>query len=451
MSGSGPTETLNTLNSISEAELMKKLFYAVLTLTLATSPAFATVNVSSPSNGATVSSGVQFVGTATASGCPQGVAAVGVYVDNQLRYTANGSTLNTTLPLPAGTHRTVAQEWDYCGNASGTERIVTVSSQSGVFVTAPADSSTVSNPASFVASAASSCNRGVSAMGVYVDNQLVYVAQGAKLNTQLNLGPGTRHVVVQEWDNCGGASASPLTVKVQEGSAGQQLSNIQAMGGWNSWGELAPSYNICNGPCGGVTWGMTQHESSVSLSGNATRFDIGGTTPYSDVLWSNPIMGQGSASMPDTDRKIIPNLHNFTYNADVFITNASVTQDLEFDVNMYLDGVGMEWGTECNHLADGDWDIWDNVNGHWVSTGAPCNLINNAWNHVTLQVQREADNTLLYQTISLNGVTYNINKTMAPFQVPYGWYGMTVNFQMDGNYRQSPNTTYLDNFNLNYW
>jgi hypothetical protein len=69
---------------------------------------------------------------------------------------------------------------------------------------------------------------------------------------------------------------------------------------------------------------------------------------------------------------------------------------------------------------------------------------------VVLQVQRQSNNDLLYQTITMNGTTYTINQTMAPFQVPASWYGMTVNFQMDGNYNQSANTAYLDNFNVTY-
>ena len=70
---------------------------------------------------------------------------------------------------------------------------------------------------------------------------------------------------------------------------------------------------------------------------------------------------------------------------------------------------------------------------------------------MTIQVQREADNTLLYQSISLNGVTANLNKRTPPFSVPSGWWGVTANYQMDGNYEQSSNTTYLDNFSLTYW
>lgn len=97
------------------------------------------------------------------------------------------------------------------------------------------------------------------------------------------------------------------------------------------------------------------------------------------------------------------------------------------------------------------WDIWDNVNAEWVSTGAPWNLINNSWNHVVVQVQRESGNALLYRSIALNGVTFNINRTFSPFSVPTGGRGITVNYQMDGNYDQSANTTYLDNFSLRYW
>jgi hypothetical protein len=86
-----------------------------------------------------------------------------------------------------------------------------------------------------------------------------------------------------------------------------------------------------------------------------------------------------------------------------------------------------------------------------VSTGVACNLKNSAWNHVTLQMQRNPDNSLLYQSITLNGVTAVLNKTYSPFYVPASWYGITVNYQMDGNSKQSPYTTYLDNFSFTYW
>ncbi len=393
---------------------------------------------------------------------------MGIYVDNHLKYVVDGARLNTSLDLPSGNHRTVVQEWDYCGGATKTPVALnaTAGTHSAVYVTTPSNGASVGTSVGIVASAISGCSRGITAMGVYVDNHLAAVAAGNTLNQQVTMSEGTHSAVVQSWDACGGSAKQPLTLSVHGTASSapptppttpatpsnvQTLSNIQAVGNWNQWGELAPVYDIC-APCKGVSWGMTQHQSAISLSGNATRFDIGGTTPYADVLWSNKLIGQGTTeNMPDHDRAILPNIHNMQYDAYVYVTNAAVTQDLEFDVNIYMDAVGMEWGTECNELADGDWDVWDNVNAHWNSTGVPCKLKNNAWNHVTFTVQRLADNSLVYKTITLNGVTSVINKTYPPFAVPRGWYGLTVNYQMDGNHSMTSNTTYVDNFSLEYW
>ena len=110
----------------------------------------------------------------------------------------------------------------------------------------------------------------------------------------------------------------------------------------------------------------------------------------------------------------------------------------------------MLWGTQCNNLGGKEWDIWDNVNATWVSTGVPCNLLNSAWNHVTIQAQRGANNAVIYQSITLNGTTTNLNKTYPPFSVPVSWCGVTLNYQMDGNSKQAANATYLDNFSFTY-
>ncbi|HUY82548.1 MAG TPA: Ig-like domain-containing protein [Acidobacteriaceae bacterium] len=439
---------------------MKAIYCVIFAVMFAAVPAFATVTVTSPSNGQTVGSNVQFTASATTSTCSKGVASIGIYINNNLKYVANGTSLNTTLSLPNGSYYAVVQEWDYCGGVSKASLSITVSTQTGVSVTSPANNTTVSNPVSFVASATTGCSKGVAAMGIYDNSQLVYKVKGSQLNTQLTLGGGSQYVVVLEWDYCGGATGTPLQLSVSSTSntsntsntSGNTLKALQASGGWNQWGELPPTYSVCNAPCPGVTWSMHQHESSVSLSGNGTQFNLGGTTPYSDVLWSNPIIGQNSTqNLPDSNHTLLPTLHNFIYDADVYVTNFSVTQSLEFDVNMYMNGIGMEWGTQCDHLNTGAWDIWNNVNAKWVATGIPCSLINKGWNHVTLQVQRQSNNDLLYQSIAVNGKTYTLNITVAPFSVPSGWWGATVNYQMDGNHQQASNTTYVDNFNLTYY
>jgi hypothetical protein len=197
---------------------------------------------------------------------------------------------------------------------------------------------------------------------------------------------------------------------------------------------------------------MQQGIKTPSLSGDATQFNIGGTTPYADVLWSNPLIGANSTQgLPDSGHTLLPTLHNFTYDVYFYPTNLGVTQVLEFDISMYFNGLGLIWGNQCNILGGHEWDIWDNVGHHWVSSGVACNPVNNAWNHLTIQVQRESDNSLLYQSITLNGVTGNINRRYTPGGAPGSWWGITVNFQMDGNVDQASYTTFLDNFVFTYW
>lgn len=426
-----------------------KIFRLFFLLSLFISwPAFATVVVSSPANGSTVGTSVQFVASGS-TGCSSGVSAMGVYVDNGLVYQAGGSSMNATLNLSAGTHRVAVQEWDYCGGSTNAILTLTATSQGGVTVSSPANNSTVSAQAHYAASATTSCASGVSAMGVYVNDSLAYTVGGSSMDTTLTLPAGTQRTVVQAWDRCGGSTKTPVTVNV---TAGTKIGNIHATGGWNQWGELPPSYDICSAPCSGVDWSMTQHVSSGSLSGNGTIFWVGGSTPYSDALWSNKLIGQGTTqNMPDTNQTILPSIHHMVYDTDVYVSNLAVTQDLEFDVNLFMYGVGMEFGMECNHLNGNVWDIWNNVNVQWVHTSIPCTLNDKSWNHVSFQVQRESNNDLTYQSITVNGTTYNINQTVAPFSVPSSWYGMTVNYQMDGNYQQTPYTTMLDNLSVTYW
>jgi hypothetical protein len=265
-------------------------------------------------------------------------------------------------------------------------------------------------------------------------------------STQVNPSATTTYAATAQ-GTVGTADAS-ATVTVN----GTSISHLQASGGWEGWGELPPSYNICAYPCPGVTWGMTQGIKSPSLSGDATEFNIGGTTSYADVLWNNHLIGQGtSQNLPDSNHTLLPTLHNFTYDAYFYPTNLGVTQALEFDINMYFDGLSLIWGHQCNLGGGSVWDIWDNVNHQWVSTGVACHPKNNAWNHVTIQVQRESDNWLLFQSITLNGVTSTINRYYAPGSVSQSWWGITVNYQMDGNRDQAPYSAYLDNFTFTYW
>ncbi len=430
---------------------MKNLAPALLiTSLLSAVPAFANVVVTSPLAGETVGSTAKFVATANTTTCSKGVAAIGVYIDDKLAYTVQGTKLNTQIALTPGKHKATIQSWDFCGSASKTDVPVSVSSLAGVFVTSPVNNSTVSALTNFVATATTTCSAGVAAMGVYVNNNLVYTVPGSKLNTQITLPAGSNQAAVQTWDSCGGTSATPVNLNVATGTT---MKNLQRSTGWKQSGQVAPYYSDCDFSCPGVTFSLQQGVSSPSLSGNATQWNLGGTNPYSDVLFYNQLIGTASTQgLPDLKRQIIPALHNFTYDADFYYTDGPGTQALEFDINMFPGaGVGMTWGTECRIGGGNEWDIWDNANFTWVPTGIACEPNAGKWNHVTVAAQRTADNKLVYQSITLNGVTANLNKTYPPFSVPADWYGVTVNYQMDGNVKQKAITSYVDNLNFTYW
>ena len=177
---------------------------------------FADVVVSSPTNGATVSSPVHYIATGTSSTCGSGVAAMGIYVNNQLTYTVNGSQLDTILSFNPGSYYTVVEEWDNCGGATVTPVSIQVvaGGGSGVQVTSPSNGGTFPSPVPYVATARSSCASGVAAMGIYVNNQLTYTTYTSSLNTSLSLSPGSYYTVVQEWDNCGGSTFTPVNINV---------------------------------------------------------------------------------------------------------------------------------------------------------------------------------------------------------------------------------------------
>jgi hypothetical protein len=152
------------------------------------------------------------------TGCSKGIASVGIYTaDNVLAYTQNGSVLNTSLNLNPGTYNTTVLAWDNCGGTAKTPVSITVTtgSQAGVTVAAPANNSTVTSPVHFVASARSTCAKGIAAMGIYpAADQLVYKTNGATLDTNLSIADGDYTAVVQEWDNCGGSFATPVNLVV---------------------------------------------------------------------------------------------------------------------------------------------------------------------------------------------------------------------------------------------
>ena len=206
------------------------------------------------------------------------------------------------------------------------------------------------------------------------------------------------------------------------GSQAKSFSNLQQVAGWGTYGQGPPSFIDCSpSPCDGITFSMKQGIQSPSMTGSSTQFNLGGTAVYTDALFNNHLIGPfSSQGLPDTNKTLVPAYHDFTYDVYFYGTNLELSQAVEFDMNQFFNNLGFIWGHECRIAGGHEWDIWDNVNAHWVPTGIACNPVDNPWNHLTIQVQRTADNQLLYQSITLNGVTNTVNQYYDPGAAPDG-------------------------------
>jgi hypothetical protein len=132
-------------NRIRRGSFLKTVHYIIYPFVMLSASAFAAVSVTSPLNGAAVSSPAHYVATATTTTCAKGVASMGIYVNNVKVYVVKGHSLDYELPLASGAEHTVVEEWDYCGGASTKTLNVTVKGeQAGPTVSITATPASVS-------------------------------------------------------------------------------------------------------------------------------------------------------------------------------------------------------------------------------------------------------------------------------------------------------------------
>jgi hypothetical protein len=335
----------------------------------------------------------------------------------------------------------------------------TTVAHAGIVVKAPVTGSTVGSAVSFVATGSSpACSKGVNSMSVYTaPGKLAYSVKGANLNVTLTLSPGTYTTTIKESDNCTWSDSQTLKITVATSTpppptGGKTLSNLQEEK-WPGYALLPPKYPLCgscksSGPA--LKWSWTTGVSSPSLSGHATKTVYGsGSVQWADAFWNNHLMGgQSTQNLFDKDKTLIPSLHQFTYDLYFWVDNVNKSQAMEFDINQFVDGKSFIWGHECRIDGGHEWDTWNNKAQHWVPSGIACNPISGAWNHLTIQVERTSDNRLLFRSITLNGKVGSVNRYDEPTN--RSWYGVTVNYQIDGDRNKDPYTVYIDKVSFTY-
>ena len=215
---------------------------------------------------------------------------------------------------------------------------------------------------------------------------------------------------------------------------------LDQLSGWQSCDTCAGAGGA--GPT--ATHSMTQGVVSPSLDGASTQFWLGGSTPYSDVLWHKNILNESQAA-------ISRNVHNFVYDLYFYTDNGGAAQSIEWDVNQFLDGRSYIFGSQCSYRAGDTWDIWDNVKSHWVSTGVSCGALqSNTWNHVVLEFERTTDNQFALHRHDAQRHP-SLPQLVLPHRPRPRGMAVTVNYQMDGNYQQANYSSWVDKMKLTYW
>jgi hypothetical protein len=298
-------------------------------------------------------------------------------------------------------------------------------------ITSPTEGISTTSPLHVVASATPT--NPIFFMRVYVDQLAVYFTFTSSIDTQIFVGSGQHAIEVMAEDNQGYITATILSVNVST-QASTTISSIQALPGWQSCSATFPAGSgrdgqICAAGLGTADSTLTQNQASPAMDGNSAKFSMGGPTPYSNMLYFNPIAGGNNVS-------------HFNYDLYFYIDNPTVSQALEFDINQTYGGKRWVWGSECNFNGSGKWDIWDDING-WQPTVIPCTPFPaNTWIHLVWDVERVGDQ-VHYISLTVGDQTYNVD-TYYPNQPDWTLEEIDVAFQMDGNFEQAPYNVWLD-------
>ncbi len=308
------------------------------------------------------------------------------------------------------------------------------SSAGSVCVSEPANGASLASPAHVYAQA--SLNNPISFIRVYVDGNAEYFTFYNTVDALMWMSAGTHTLDVVATDTAGKNASTTFQVNVTSAS-NAPVTQIQTTAWEPCSAKFPPGHpragQVCAAGNGDAVSSMILNQSSPSMSGNSTKFTMGGPTPYTNELYTK-FLGGGSA------------VSKFTYDLYFMVDQPTRPQALEFDVNQTLGNTRWVFGTECNFKADGVWDVWDGVRG-WQPTSVPCKPFPaNTWIHLVWNFERVGQQ-VHYISVSVAGQTYPLNLYYSN-QPNWTMEDIDVAFQMDGDSKQEPYNVWLDNVSL---
>ena len=183
---------------------------------------------------------------------------------------------------------------------------------------------------------------------------------------------------------------------------------------------------------------MAQNQTTPSMNGNSMELYNSGV--WANALWWQKVGAQSSAT-------------NLLWDFYVQLDDSAVgaAQALEFDSFQFVGGYNYMFGSQCN-LGGGVWDVWDEADGKWVSTGIACKEFQaGVWHHIQWYVQRTAGaQKYTFVTLVVDGTAYPVNMSYAPSYV--GWSdNVGAQYQLDVNATGAGYHEWVNQSTLTVW
>jgi len=222
-------------------------------------------------------------------------------------------------------------------------------------------------------------------------------------------------------------SATAASTQSTSSSSGKYVYNdIEQMSGWYLYPDQG--HPVCSA--------TPTPTSNPSLDGVSGKFYLGPTGQYNNCLW--PIkLGSNSSVM------------NFQLDTHYQISKPSSSQGIEFSSNHHVGTKWYKFSVQCSYNK-GVFSVWDTAGARWSATSIPCKRpASGTWDHLTVNTAISGGKAV-FQSLTLNGKTYSINKSFYPISKPSS-YSYGVHFQMDGNLAGNAYYVWVDNLTFTAW
>ena len=441
---------------------MKALFLPLCTAALVCAvPALAAVTVTSPANGAALTSPFSLI--AAASPCSsQPVSTMGYSFDSSATTTfIYSASVAAQVSASVGVHVLHVKSWGNQGASCVTNVTITVSPApaaapssstpaTNVIVSSPANGASVTSPFSLSASGTQCSSQPISAMGYSLDSSTsTTFFNGGSMAASVTSATGAHTLHVKSWGNQGAGCDTDLAINVTSAvvSGPTIPANAVALKAIQNLTTWEAAFDAGTGGAASSS-GVMNLVTAPAVSGSARQY----ITTYSNYG------GERYSARIATDQSAA----NFVF--DTYIYLASPINDIaniEMDLNQVMpNGQTVIFGFQCDGWSR-SWDYTTNAGtptspkDQWIHSNQTCNpqaWASNTWHHVQVSYSRDNSGNVTYKSVWLDGVEQDLNVTTnSAFAL--GWAPtILTNFQVDGmTALPGTATIYLDNFTIYRW